>query len=144
MEDIPLLVCHFLAAYNKADGKNRLPPESFDCFYSYSWPGNVRELEGDIRGLTLMQDRDGQPLNTATLEKKLLQKKEKAMAQPAERSVPFYDDEPWEDVYNRLRKSYLVMAKACSGGVNEKMVAMCGCKKSWLYRELKRYNIPFR
>jgi len=144
LEDIPLLVCHFLAVYNEADGKNRLPPKNFDCFFGYHWPGNIRELEGDVRDLTLMQDGDGKPLNTARLEKKLQQKKELALVQAADQITPFYENEKWEDAYSRFRKAFLTRAKARCGGVNAEMVAMCGCKKTRLYEELKRYNIPLR
>jgi formate hydrogenlyase transcriptional activator len=47
VEDIPLLVPHFLAKHAAALGKKltKVPPSVMDQFLSYSWPGNVRELE---------------------------------------------------------------------------------------------------
>lgn len=46
-EDIPLLVRHFLAYYNRQFGR-QLPGltwEALGALSRYAWPGNVRELE---------------------------------------------------------------------------------------------------
>jgi len=50
MEDVPLLVSHFLARFSEENG---LPTRSFGAdamrpLLNYSWPGNVRELENVI------------------------------------------------------------------------------------------------
>ena len=47
IEDIPLLVDHFLKRYFKARGKEPKPlsPTMLGAFVRYPWPGNVRELE---------------------------------------------------------------------------------------------------
>jgi len=49
-EDIPLLVEHFLAKFNKKIGRNitSVPPETLSALRDYHWPGNVRELESVI------------------------------------------------------------------------------------------------
>ena len=46
-EDIPLLVSHFIAKFNKKVGKNveTVSSESLNALQQYHWPGNVRELE---------------------------------------------------------------------------------------------------
>jgi len=56
MEDVPLLVEHFLAKHAVKLGIRtpRLTPDAMKCLMAYSWPGNVRELENCIeRGLVL-------------------------------------------------------------------------------------------
>ncbi len=47
MEDIPLLVDHFIGRLNKSTGKDvrMVDPKVLQRFMSYDWPGNVRELE---------------------------------------------------------------------------------------------------
>ena len=49
-EDIPLLVKHFVAKFNKKIGKkiDTLSTESLSTLQQYHWPGNVRELESVI------------------------------------------------------------------------------------------------
>jgi formate hydrogenlyase transcriptional activator len=49
-EDIPLLVEHFLAKFNKKIGKHitTVSSKTLDALMAYHWPGNVRELESVI------------------------------------------------------------------------------------------------
>lgn len=47
VEDITLLVRHFVERYSRQMGKSieSIPPEALQALSRYSWPGNVRELE---------------------------------------------------------------------------------------------------
>jgi len=58
-EDIPLLVQHFLAKYNKAFGRQvqGFTPEALAILTHYHWPGNVRELENVIERLVVISHR---------------------------------------------------------------------------------------
>ncbi len=49
-EDIPLLVNHFVAKFNKKIGKKitTISKETLNALQEYFWPGNVRELESVI------------------------------------------------------------------------------------------------
>ena len=49
-EDIPLLVNHFIAKFNKKMGKKieAVSKETLNALEGYHWPGNVRELESVI------------------------------------------------------------------------------------------------
>lgn len=49
-EDIPLLVNHFVAKFNKKIGKNieSVSKDALKALQDYHWPGNVRELESVI------------------------------------------------------------------------------------------------
>lgn len=55
-EDIPWLVEHFIAKYNKEMGKSVkcVSPEVMDLFNAYDWAGNVRELENAIERAVVM------------------------------------------------------------------------------------------
>jgi len=50
LEDIPLLVEHFIEKFNFKMGKDikELDPEILDTFVKYTWPGNIRELENTL------------------------------------------------------------------------------------------------
>jgi len=49
-EDIPLLVDHFIAKYNKRTGEKvtAVSSDTLSALQGYGWPGNVRELESVV------------------------------------------------------------------------------------------------
>lgn len=60
LDDIPLLVKHFLDVFNRQFGKavEGVAPEVMSRFLAYGWPGNVRELKNVIkRGVVLAEER---------------------------------------------------------------------------------------
>jgi transcriptional regulator with GAF, ATPase, and Fis domain len=50
VEDIPLLVRHFIAQFTKAPGKpiDTITDENMEALQRYSWPGNIRELRNVV------------------------------------------------------------------------------------------------
>ncbi len=52
-EDIPILIDHFIAIFNKKYKKSipGVSSEALQAMVSYSWPGNVRELENMVERL---------------------------------------------------------------------------------------------
>jgi two-component system response regulator HupR/HoxA len=56
LDDLPLLVDHFLAKQAARMGKplKRLAPEVMARFYEYRWPGNIRELENELERLVVL------------------------------------------------------------------------------------------
>ncbi len=58
MEDLHLLVRHFLEKHSRSDGAPvpLVTPEAMAVFYSHAWPGNVRELEHTIEASLALVD----------------------------------------------------------------------------------------
>lgn len=57
IEDIPLLVMHFLQKFNKKYGKKkRVTDEAMQIMKMYPWPGNIRELENLLERLVIIGD----------------------------------------------------------------------------------------
>src|SRR5262245_61987984 len=56
VEDIPLLVHHFVDIYAKRMGKRieQIAPEMIAAFTRYDWPGNVRELQNVIERAVIL------------------------------------------------------------------------------------------
>jgi formate hydrogenlyase transcriptional activator len=56
LEDIPLLVHHFVRHYARLLHKHidRIPAEALDAFTRYTWPGNVRELQNVIERAVIL------------------------------------------------------------------------------------------
>jgi two-component system response regulator AtoC len=60
LEDIPLLVEHFLDKYRYTPGSppTRISEEAMERLLAYDWPGNVRQLENEIeRAVVLSQGK---------------------------------------------------------------------------------------
>ncbi len=57
-EDIPLLIEHFLAKYNRENSRKvRITGRALQQMLNHHWPGNVRELENSIERLVIMSRR---------------------------------------------------------------------------------------
>lgn len=56
IEDLPVLVDHFLATFAEKTGKRvtQVSEEAMSLLYSYSWPGNIRELEHAVERAVAM------------------------------------------------------------------------------------------
>jgi two-component system response regulator AtoC len=77
-EDIPLLVNHFLAKYNRAFGRQvqGFTSAALALLTHYHWPGNVRELENVIERLVVISrhrilDVDDMPLDLMSVRGQL-------------------------------------------------------------------------
>jgi len=53
VDDIPLLVGHFLRKYREEAGSYQILPEVIEKLQDYSWPGNVRELENVLQQMMI-------------------------------------------------------------------------------------------
>jgi transcriptional regulator with PAS, ATPase and Fis domain len=57
MDDLPLLVDHFLASEKPRRTMSDLPRHVWELFLAHRWPGNVRELRNAIQQLLVMPER---------------------------------------------------------------------------------------
>jgi two-component system, NtrC family, response regulator AtoC len=60
VDDIPLLMNHFMAKYNKEFGRSVLgfSKDAMEALKAYPWPGNIRELENLIERLVVLTDKE--------------------------------------------------------------------------------------
>jgi two-component system response regulator AtoC len=60
LEDVPLLMDHFINRFNKRLGKNirSVSPAAIARLLAYGWPGNIRELENVIERAVVLSDED--------------------------------------------------------------------------------------
>ena len=56
LEDLPLLVEHFLAEQDPSARCDSLPADALAMFRAYRWPGNVRELRNVVRRMQLLPE----------------------------------------------------------------------------------------
>lgn len=57
VDDIPLLMDHFLSHFNKSKKRDikGFSPAAMDILISYPWPGNIRELENLVERLVILK-----------------------------------------------------------------------------------------
>jgi two-component system response regulator AtoC len=60
LEDLPLLMDHFIGRFNKQLGKNirSASPAAIAYLLAYHWPGNIRELENIIERAVVLSEED--------------------------------------------------------------------------------------
>ena len=57
MDDLPLLVEHFMRRYDPSASVDSIPKQVWDMFRAHRWPGNVRELKNAVQRLLVTPDR---------------------------------------------------------------------------------------
>ena len=146
IEDVPLLVEHFLAIFNRRFGMEVRPPQTslLSKMMAYDWPGNVRELQNALeRSVVLSKDghidedevfahlSSGAHFPEVPLTKAFV---------VGEATSPMFEL-PLTEAKQAFERSYLEHhMKACHGqvvGVAEKS----GRYRADVYRLLSRYNI---
>ncbi len=135
VEDIPLLVDHFIAKLRKRtnSGVGGVEAKAMDRLSSYAWPGNVRELENVIERALLLAD--GPTIDAGDLP-----------AMNAGDIVSRPDDLPeggknLNEVVEGIEEKLLRQALERAGGVKAEAARLLGLKSSAFYYKLEKYGI---
>ncbi len=144
-EDIPLLVEHFLAKYNRENNRRvRVTGRALQKLVNYDWPGNVRELENCIERLVIMSQRrlvlpedlllpgDGDPTHTDTPAAASRGRHEPDAA-PA-------DPAPISNLCD-VERQHILRALNEADGVQVKAAALLGITPRQLAYRLRRHRI---
>ncbi len=132
LEDIPLLVEHFLKIFARERGRTfSVSPRALSTLLSYSWPGNVRELENALESAVAL-NRSG------VIMPEDLPPKVRAEPQNGQRLEDLYTDLP---SLNELEKRYLVHVLKVSGKNKAKTAAILGINRRTLYRMVEKFKL---
>jgi two-component system response regulator PilR (NtrC family) len=135
MEDVPVLVEHFLQRFNEENGKDvkRVTHEVLERFLSYPWPGNVRELENVLeRGVVLAR---GDEIGVDLLSRDLTDR----VALPEAHALP--DGVRFYDAVSRYERQLIESALRKTGGVQKQAAEILGLKPTTLNEKIKRLGI---
>lgn len=136
IEDIPLLVNHFLRKYCLQMGKKmkRVAPEVITCFEEYPWPGNIRELENVIERIVAIEDRE--TITTACLPKEMVSPHKKVETQyllePGFKLMDYIDE---------VSEKYIRQALAATGGSLKEAACLLGLGYRSLRYLIDKYKI---
>ncbi len=135
VDDIPLLVSHFIAKYSQNDTTAvELAPEVWKTLYSYPWPGNVRELENIIeRALVL---NSGGAITVADLPEELTGAETQF---DVDRFIPSNVTMP--EALEKIEEKLLRRALAQCNNIQSHAAKTLGITKSLIQHKMKKYNI---
>ncbi len=136
LDDIPLLVNHFIDKYTGEEdkGKIELSPEVWKAFYDYSWPGNVRELENVIeRGIVL---NSGGKITLDDLPDSMTESEHEF---DVEKFVP--GNMPLPKALERIEEDLIKNALTRCKNVQAHAAKNLGITKSLIQHKMKKYNI---
>ena len=132
LEDIPLLVEHFLKKFACERGRQfSISPYALSALMSYEWPGNVRELENALESAAALT-------RTGFISRENLPPK--LCGEPAEQNC-------LEGIYAELpslaemEKRYLTHVLTVTGGNKARTASILGVNRGTLYRKIEEYKI---
>ncbi len=131
IEDIPLLVKHFVAKCASVQNtfEKLVARDAMEALANYDWPGNVRELENAIeRAFILSSDE----IDVESLPQKVRAK--------SGRAFRTRDEEGFRPTLEELERRYLMEVLGSVGEDKTKAAHILGIDLSTLYRKLKRYE----
>ena len=135
LEDVPLLVNHFLQKQASASGgeSKKIDPEAVDILCHYSYPGNVRELENAIeRACALCEDNVILP---SDLPPHIVSEAKGEKAHEEMEKMPV--GQLLDDYIQHQERRYIDATLAHCGGSREKAASVLGISMATLYRKIE-------
>ncbi len=137
IDDVPLLVHHFLEKYAEENNRRdlELTPEALDVLMDYHWPGNVRELENVIERAVVLGA--GRRIGTELIPEHV--------RTPQGFQIPKFVVPPegisFKDVVTNVEKRLIESTLEAAGGVQKRAAELLGIKPTTLNEMIKRYEI---
>jgi len=128
LEDIPLLVEHFLAKIARRTGKPEkvLAPDALGHLLGYSWPGNIRQLENVMERLFALSTA---PLISATLAREAL---------PGEMPLGIAS---LSEARKEFEREYLVQLLTATSGNMTLAAELAGRNRSDFHKLVKKHGL---
>ncbi len=131
LDDIPLLVSHFLKVKAKTKADVGISPEAMVVLTKYDWPGNIRELEHVIEGAMILSHNNTIMPSDLILN---LQRKESDHSEPQ----PLADG---KKTLEELEKEYIFQVLEENKWNRGKTSEILGITPKTLYLKIKRYQL---
>jgi PAS domain S-box-containing protein len=134
MDDLPLIINHFIELFNKKFNKNikQFSSSAFDILMEYNWPGNIRELENVIEHCFVICT--GDIIQVECLPKRLREQKFKSAIPLNSNSKKSFKDAEKELIISVLEKNNHNRTKAAKE---------LNINPSTLWRKMKKLGIDF-
>jgi two-component system response regulator AtoC len=135
LEDVPLLVNHFLQKQAGAAGgePKKIDPKAVDILCHYDYPGNVRELENAIERACALCEED--LILPSDLPPQIVAAAQGGKAGQATAAIPV--GEKLDDFIQQQERGYIDATLAHCNGSREKAAALLGISMATLYRKVE-------
>jgi two-component system response regulator HydG len=132
VEDIPLLVAHFMEVYNKKSNRNigGISEKALHSLKVYQWPGNVRELENAIERAVIVAK--SKVLDFEDLPDPVRRAYTESRGKVLDIEVGTRLDE--------IERKVILETLGFTGGDKAKAARVLGIGRKTLYRKLKEYE----
>jgi transcriptional regulator with PAS, ATPase and Fis domain len=140
LEDVPMLVRHFLDGYARREGREPLKvgPEVWRWLNSYAWPGNVRELENLCQRAVALAEGDTFDTDVLSLTGSL----------GSTRRAPAANDSGWtsrgnlRDASDHTARQLLEQALIDHGGNVSRAAHALAISRTTFYAKARKLRIP--
>jgi transcriptional regulator with GAF, ATPase, and Fis domain len=155
IEDLPLLVDHFLSQSGFAPGSAQLPPNALEMFRAHRWPGNVRELRNVVRRMVLLPDMpfrvdpsQAQPVTGSRgsqLEQRVVQPLAACWtADPANLPADWLAlENARREVQEAFELDYLALLKHMSGGVKARAAVWARTSRQAIQKLVRKHDLDW-
>ncbi|PYQ04404.1 MAG: hypothetical protein DMF82_10670 [Acidobacteria bacterium] len=136
-EDVPRLVEHFLARYDRGPRRKSFAPEALAVLQAHHWPFNVRELQQVVeRAVCLV---DGDVIGRDDLPEYLRSSASAASAAPpaAEGAPPA----PLRRIVEEAERAHILRALEFTGGNRRRAIELLQLSPETFYRRLEEYGL---
>ncbi|WP_003544475.1 sigma-54-dependent transcriptional regulator [Desulfotomaculum nigrificans] len=137
VEDIPLLVMHFLKKFNPSK-EPAISPDAMGLLSTYQWPGNIRELQNVIERAVILSQ--GQEIKPYHLPKEI--QKTDTNKGSEEQNTSLVINFPDQGIsLEELEKELILKALEKSNGNQTKASQLLGITRSALLYRAQKYQI---
>jgi len=135
MEDVPLLVEHFIRQLRSRSGKDitGLSPDAMQLLMSYSWPGNVRELKSVLEYAFVIAEKG--PLRPDHLPATFARREGDPCPRPLADAHPREEDD---------ERTALVEALRQAGGNQTRAATILGISRVTVWNRMRKYGIDLK
>lgn len=133
VEDIPLLVHHFLKKNANPNTQDKIDPKALETLQCYHWPGNVRELENAIERASALCDDN--LIRVQDLPPLVLKQAGQMVAADSPGMMPI--GKKLDDFIRDQERRFIEESIKHNGGNREKAAKMLGISMATLYRKLE-------
>ena len=138
VEDVPVLVDHFLARYDRGPKRKAFAPEALAILKRHRWPFNVRELQQVVERTTCLVDGDvvkPEDLPEYVRREAATQPGRDA---PADSSAP---PQPLRTVVEEAERNHIVRTLAFTKGNKRKAIELLQLSPEKFYRRLEEFGL---